>query len=497
MAHTTTTTASTATPPRDPGDLSPFARLGLTDTRLAELIDDHEARRLPRFSRLWDYYANEPDSAGNLPQQRGLPPRLRGKRQTLADDRRSAPETVVENDIAWRIEAGVDFTFGKPVAITSTARDENLRATINAVLDAVWESSGGIALLQDMALLGSVYGHIDLILRTGDLFQRARDAGAPSPEQAVDLARSLRIELVEPPRAIPLLDPGDWRLTNALVIRALIESDAPARPNLLARLTGRASTRHAQEVIEVLSADHHLVRIDGRTIRSAPNPLGELPVVHVQNTSRPFRYEGRSDVEPLIPIQDELNTRLSDRAHRVTLQSFKMYLARGLDALAERGVSPGIVWTTDNPDAQITEFGGDAHSPSEADHVDDLRDAMDKTSAISPVALGVVRAKLGHLSSENALRITLNGVLAKTERKRISYGRGMARMCRLILLALDRAGVLATEEIDRAVRLQWPEPLPLDQQDRLRAAQLKLELGVPREQVLAELGYAPADAGIT
>ena len=48
--------------------------------------------------------------------------------------------------------------------------------------------------------------------------------------------------------------------------------------------------------------------------------LGGLPVVHVQNMPLPGSYEGLSDVEPLVALQYELNTRLSDRANRVTYQ---------------------------------------------------------------------------------------------------------------------------------------------------------------------------------
>src|SRR5690606_944669 len=104
----------------------------------------------------------------------------------------------------------------------------------------------------------------------------------------------------------------------------------------------------------------------------------DLPVVHIQNIAQPFRYEGLGEVEPLIPLQDELNTRLSDRASRVTLQSFKMYLAKGLDGFERAAVGPGQIWSTDNPDAQITAFGGDADSPSERDHIGEVREALDK-----------------------------------------------------------------------------------------------------------------------
>jgi hypothetical protein len=68
---------------------------------------------------------------------------------------------------------------------------------------------------------------------------------------------------------------------------------------------------------------------------------GVVPVVHIQNLSQPFRYEGLSEVEPLIGLQDELNTRLSDRASRVTMSSFKMYLAKRLDGFENARVGPG------------------------------------------------------------------------------------------------------------------------------------------------------------
>ena len=93
------------------------------------------------------------------------------------------------------------------------------------------------------------------------------------------------------------------------------------------------------------------------------NPLGRVPVVHIQNMSQPYFYEGLSDVEQLISLQDELNTRLSDRASRITLQSFKMYLAKGIEGVGDKPVSPGRMWCTDNPDATIEEFGGDRRQP--------------------------------------------------------------------------------------------------------------------------------------
>jgi len=211
--------------------------------------------------------------------------------------------------------------------------------------------------------------------------------------------------------------------------------------------------------------------------------------VHIQNLPLPFFYEGLSEVEPLIPLQDELNTRLSDRANRVTFQSFKMYLGKGIEKFIERPVGPGQMWATDNPEATIQEFGGDAASPSEEAHINEIRAAMDKTSGVTPTAAGLLRNKVGNLTSENALRIVLLGLLAKTERKRVSYGAGIERLCELVLEAADVLGVLDNRPEDRGVRIDWPSPLPENESERLQDAKLKLELGVPAQQVLTELGY--------
>ncbi len=488
-----------------PFQLAPFADVPLTRPRLQSLLDTHQAETTPRLDRLWRYYRNpvlhtnhEPGARPRLAQSEGLPRRLTSPH--TGDDRAPADrEIVIENDIAWRLHAMVDFMLGRPITIHSSASDDQRRAEIQRILDAVLEASGGMSLLQDAALIASIYGTVDFVLRTDAL------TTAPHPpsdfDDVIERATSLRIDVVEPRRAIPIINPTDYRQLDAYIIHtanpgadALPREGGHRRAAVLAALRSRLSgaTEQPSGVTEIISARHDQ-RYEGDTlVHDAPNPLGVLPVVHIQNLSQPYTYEGLSDVEPLIPLQDELNTRLSDRAHRVTLQSFKLYLAKGLDDESPiRAVTPGQVWTTSNPDASIDAFGGDAASPSEDNHIQHIREALDKTSAINPIAAGLLRARVGQLSSENALRITLLGAIAKTQRKQLAFGRGLAHLARLILHALDHAGVYPTSPNERDITVQWPDPIPRAASDALDEAQRKLALGVPRDRVLAELGYAP------
>ncbi len=477
--------------------LRAFEDAGLSEGLVESLLSTHLDRDMPRLERWWSYYRNAMRGSRSgrwyrLAQEAGLPDRVTGGPEGRGDRR----EVVIENDIAWRVHAMVDFMFGKPVRIVSTAREEGLRRTIERVLDAVWESSGGIGLMQDAALLGHVFGHVDLVLRAGEWPREMRSSGgAATPVETIEeILRTrtpLRIEIVEPRRGIAVLSTADYRELKAYILRTREETgeieQGPTGPR-----------RKKREIIEILSGRWRQVYVAGELVwEGAVTPRGEAPpVVHIQNLSQPLSYSGLGEVEPLIPLQDELNTRLSDRASRVTLQSFKMYLARCIDGFEKAEVGPGRIWMTDNPDGAVEEFGGDAASPSEDRHIQEVREALDKLSGVPPLASGVVRAKLGNLTSATALKITLMGLLGRTARKRVSYGGGIERMSRLVLRALDQMGVLITEEADRGVRLEWPDPLPVDDAERVIAARGKAELGVPRERVLAELGYGPGDAGV-
>lgn len=497
--------------------LEPFASIPLDQEVLEMLIAEHEAVTLPRLQRLWRYYRNplaEPTESGGSngpPAQRaGLPSRLIETISLNRDDRFKR-EIVIENDIAWRIHTLVDFMFPSAPKLISKAADASKRREIESILSAVIEANGGPALWQNAALLGSVYGHIDFMLDCNFRQRRlnASDpnhASAPSPGVAPSkpsfadlierIGSSLFIETVEAPRAIPLLNRHDYRVLDAYILHFEQPINEVEQEGWLSRLTRAVLQRDAFQkhrasvmVTEVVSADRCQRYEDGALVHESINRLGRLPVVHVQNLAQPLLYEGLSDVEPLIPLQDELNTRLSDRANRVTMQSFRMWLGKGIDGFTDRPVGPGQMWVTDNLEASIEGFGGDADSPSERQHIEELREALDKASGVTPAAAGHIKARVGNLTSENALRISLMGTIAKIKRKRVTYGAGIETLCELILHALDVHGLYRTEVRDRRIEVAWTDPLASDESRRIADALAKAQLGVPTSLLRAELGY--------
>ncbi|MGC9455366.1 MAG: phage portal protein [Phycisphaerae bacterium] len=499
-----------------------------------EYLLDRQEDDSRHYRRLWDYFRNPlrpatgaaagAANSASRPyveaQEAGLPARITGVRRVgSADDavdlRRK--EVVIENDIAWRIQTMIDFLFPRCPTFRSLAADEQLAATIEQTMAALLEANGGVRLLQEMALYGAVYGFVDVALRTpADAAGHAPAAAIPadSPSRssasaatahrpgtptdrsrlrAVSAAATLRLEPIEAPRVIPLLAEDDYsrlRLWVQKFDKYPPRLDRSHRRRLpLPWRGGKTASPAAVEVVEILSPTWWQRYEDRRLVAEGPNPLGRIPVAHVQNLSLPGGYAGLGDVEPLVPLQDELNTRLSDRAHRVTYQSFKMYLGKGIDDFLERPVGPGQMWATENPAASIEEFGSDADAPGETAHIEQVREAMDKVSGVTPLAAGLIRGNIGHLTSATALRVVLSGLLSRTARKRLTYGAGLAQLAELVLAWLDRRGVLHTRPEDRRVEIHWPSPLPTDEAEQLRNAEIKARLGVPRERILTELGY--------
>src|SRR5262249_54011056 len=162
-------------------------------------------------------------------------------------------------------------------------------------------------------------------------------------------------------------------------------------------------------------------------------------------------------------------------------QSFKMYLGKNIENFESLPVSPGRMWMSDDDNANVIEFGGDASCPSEDAHLSDIREALDKTSGVTPIAAGAIKGRIGNLTRAAALRVTLETLIAKTEKKRTMYGTAIGQICELALAWLDRAGVFATDPSERGIEINWPSPLPENETERLTEAQMKVRLGVPKE----------------
>ena len=61
------------------------------------------------------------------------------------------------------------------------------RAEIEAILKALYAANGGIGFFQDMAVLGSVYGFVDCVVRAGEQIQPIMSARLNSGDRGSPL----------------------------------------------------------------------------------------------------------------------------------------------------------------------------------------------------------------------------------------------------------------------------------------------------------------------
>ena len=221
-------------------DVKIFGDVGLEASYLEWLVGQQWAANQEHFGRLWDYYQNpavemySPDESGHFgrvqAQETGLPVRITGRRYRTTTEAAfgkrvgevGRKEVVIENDIAWRIGAMVDFLFGKGVSFVSRGAEGTRGQEIEQILKAVFEANGGAVFFQDMAVLGSVYGFADCLVRGGErLLSCAGGGGRPDICDAsggtsnfhlvLEHAKTLALELIEAPRALPILEESDYR----------------------------------------------------------------------------------------------------------------------------------------------------------------------------------------------------------------------------------------------------------------------------------------------
>ncbi|MHC4763212.1 MAG: hypothetical protein ACYS71_07590, partial [Planctomycetota bacterium] len=207
------------------------------------LVEEYSIDIQRHFSWLWEYYANRMSDSNTVgifgrnrsesgrwyvqAQECGLPSRITGRAycasggvfggQAVKEVQRK--EVVIENDIAWRINAAVDFLFGKPISFVCKSPDGGKRAEIESILKAVFSANGGIGFFQDMAMLGSVYGFVDCLARPGkEIFEHiSSSTHTISLEDVLQLAQKVDLELIEAPRALPILEENDYRKIRCYV----------------------------------------------------------------------------------------------------------------------------------------------------------------------------------------------------------------------------------------------------------------------------------------
>ena len=377
------------------------------------------------------------------------------------------------------------FTFGNGVHFRSPKATE---AIIPARLQRVWElDNDKMRVLFEMSQTGAV---------SGDCFVKI--AYEEPWEDSVGRFHPGRVRILplNPAFAFPEFHPHDR--TRLLRFKQKYRFWG----------TSLEGTRQVFTYTEILTDDIIEEYINDELIDSRPNPLGQIPVVHIPNISVSGSPWGLSDAHDIITINRSYNEIATDVADIINYHAAPVTVIIGAKAgQLEKGAKK--VWAGLPKDSQVFNLeGGAAGLNGAMQYMQMLKLSMHELMNIPETALG--QSQPISNTSGVALSIQFQPLMNRYSQKVSQYGRGLERINELVILNLvikepetlmynpATDGPLSEGQLEQLDpndpityinHAHFPPPLPLDKLVLLNELQQKMSMGLEsKEGALRALG---------
>lgn len=397
---------------------------------------------------------------------------------------------VTANYAKALVEYIVNFCFGRGVHFGAEKQYEHI---VPALLKRIWETDNEKqSLLWEMGLQGAV---------SGDCFVKvAYDPAWEDPAKNNHPAR-VRILPLNSAHCFPEWHPHDRERLIRFKLKYRFFG------------IGTDGTKQAYTYTEVLTDDTVAEYINDQLIEGEgiqnprPNPLGQIPVVHIPNTTVPGSPWGASDMQDILGLNRQYNETATQISEIVEYHAEPVTVVTGAKASnLERGAKK--VWSIPSKDASISNLDGLVDLDGPIELLNQLKRMMHEMTGVPETALGQVQAVSN--TSGVALAIQYQSMMWRRANKIMAYDVGLKKINELALRTLflfepdslrytaDSEGILQAdqdEEIDPTdprvylTSCEWPEPLPVDVLVKLQEIQTKMELGLESKRgALKSLG---------
>jgi hypothetical protein len=377
------------------------------------------------------------------------------------------------------------FTFGNGVHFRSPKFTE---AIVPDRLERVWEiDNDKQAILFEMAQTGGI---------TGDCFVKVAYEEAWVDSIGRDHPGRVRILPLNSAFAFPEFHPHD----RSRLLRF--------KQKYRFWGTSLEGTRQVFTYTEILTDDVIEEYINDELIDSRPNPLGQIPVVHIPNIPVSGSPWGLSDAHDIISVNRSYNEISTDIADIINYHAAPVTVIVGAKASnLEKGAKK--VWGGLPKDAQVFNLeGGGAGIQGALQYLDRLKMSMHELMNIPETALG--QAQPISNTSGVALSIQFQPLMNRWTQKIAQYGKGLERINQLIMLNLavkEPETFIYNPDVDGPIKdgqatqldpndpityvsyAHFPPPLPLDKLVLLNELSQKISMGLEsKEGALRALG---------
>jgi hypothetical protein len=227
------------------------------------------------------------------------------------------------------------------------------------------------------------------------------------------------------------------------------------------------------------------------------NPYGVVPMVPFSNvpqllTAGTENIARRSELWPVIPVQDAINSLLFNTILVANTQGFRQRWVTGLEIERDDDGKPlqpfkaGIdrLFQTEDAAVKFGEFSTADITPL-ITGLDMLTHAI---AAISQVPPHYFSASADRLSGES-IAAAETGLIQKVRRKQVSFGGAWEEVMRI---AGQIAGNAPLAEA-RNAEIMWKAPETRSEATLAQAALVRQQTGVPWQAVMEYLGYSPQE----
>lgn len=367
-----------------------------------------------------------------------------------------------------KIEINLDKNNDEKVSNTEVKEEYEIKEkTQGDFLYQVWEDNDRDTIITELGQTKSITGEAWLRVRYEDV----EDLNDPFEEYPNG---RIRLSVLPTQFVYPRFNDHDKDKLDSLLIMYPIRAE---------RQTGVLFKRSVETTLiykEFWTRDEIVVYEGGTEVDRMVNPYGFIPFVQIKNFPIAGRTRGVGDLDDIIPLNVELNTKKSDMSEVIDYHSAPITLVYGAKiGNLEKGANK--VWGGLPKDAKVENLGLNGDLTASGNYTADVKTSMCEIAGIPETVLGGANAISN--TSGVALQYMNLPLIERTRIKRSCSASGLQRVNKMILfLALYHGLIEKPEDISMRDFLhnevEIPDTLPKDELIELQKIQQEMTLGL-------------------
>lgn len=378
-------------------------------------------------------------------------------------------------DIDVNLE-GDGVTTPKEISEEYTVREK----TESDFLNQVWENNDRETLITELGQTKAITGEAWVKVQ----YESAEDLDGSDPFEEYPNGR-IRLSVLPTQFVFPRFNNHDKNKLESLLIMYPIRTEKET--GLLFKRTVDTTV-----VYKEFWTSKEIVVYEGKEeVDRMENPYGFIPFVQIKNFPIAGRTRGQGDLDDIIPLNVELNTKKSDISEVIDYHSAPITLVYGARiGNLEKGANK--VWGGLPKDAKVENLGLQGDLVASSNYTSDIKTAMCEIAGIPETVLGGASAISN--TSGVALQYINLPLIERTRVKRHCTQNGLQRVNKMILFLGLYHGLIEKPDDISMKDFLWnevdlPDTLPKDELIELNKIQQEMTLGLEcRHGAMERLG---------